>query len=599
MATTTTTPAAGAGEMQRTINWTGAFWVASGVPALVLFSIGGIGGVTGKLACLVWFVSMLMGFIQSFTYAEIAGLFQNKSGGAPIYGATAWLRYGKVFAPLSVWCYWFAWSPVLGFGSYIAAQYILNASAPIPAADAPNVLAWVTAHAHDLTASSKEVVDWLAANAGKTAQDAMTALLTQNAIAALTPAIRTWTLFGPDWSPFSFSAPFFIGAVLLLIAFFVQHRGILATSSVTMVVGLLVIIPMLIVGIVPLLNGAVDWKNLTNLVPPKVAYTTDDGAWNLPGWSLFLSGVFLAGWSTYGFETAVCYTREFKDPKNDSFRAIFYSGLLCLLLFSLVPFTFQGYLGVAGMNDPSILDGSGVAAAMARMVAGGNMLVQGLLVAIMILALILSIITAMAGSSRTLYQGSKDGWLPRYLSYLNENGAPTRAMWTDLIFNLFLLAIACKNINYFYLMFAISNVGYMIFNFMNLNAGWMHRIDSGHVDRPYRAPTLLLAAGTVLAFINAGLIGAGARIYNPFGNDYWSWFNPMWDGIIAALLIVPIFYYRHYIVDDGKFPEGMLEDIGLKGQDLGERKAGMLPYAALLGGVAAMLVASWIFFAPK
>jgi len=52
----------------------------------------------------------------------------------------------------------------------------------------------------------------------------------------------------------------------------------------------------------------------------------------------------------------------------------------------------------------------------------------------MILALVLCIMTAMAGSSRTLYQGSVDGWLPRYLSHVNEHGAPTRAMWTDLVF---------------------------------------------------------------------------------------------------------------------------------------------------------------------
>ncbi|WP_204266587.1 hypothetical protein, partial [Escherichia coli] len=63
------------GQLHRSINWTGAFWVASGVPALVLFSVGGIAGNTGKLAFLIWTLSMLMGFIQSFTYAEIAGLF--------------------------------------------------------------------------------------------------------------------------------------------------------------------------------------------------------------------------------------------------------------------------------------------------------------------------------------------------------------------------------------------------------------------------------------------------------------------------------------------------------------------------------------------
>ena len=95
-ATTTDVLVPGAGQqLQRTIDWRGAFWVASGVPALVLFSIGGIAGTTGTLAFLVWTFSMMMGFIQSFTYAEIAGLFPNKSGGASIYGATAWLPYSQ------------------------------------------------------------------------------------------------------------------------------------------------------------------------------------------------------------------------------------------------------------------------------------------------------------------------------------------------------------------------------------------------------------------------------------------------------------------------------------------------------------------------
>src|SRR5687767_4759228 len=38
----TSTTANGDHALKRTINWQGAFWVASGVPALVLFSIGGI-----------------------------------------------------------------------------------------------------------------------------------------------------------------------------------------------------------------------------------------------------------------------------------------------------------------------------------------------------------------------------------------------------------------------------------------------------------------------------------------------------------------------------------------------------------------------------
>ncbi|NHT77099.1 amino acid/polyamine/organocation transporter (APC superfamily) [Rhizobium sp. PP-F2F-G38] len=557
------------GKLHRSINWTGAFWVASGVPALVLFSIGGIAGTVGTLAFAVWIVSMIMGFIQSFTYAEIAGLFPNKSGGASIYGASAWVRYAKPIAPLSVWCNWFAWSPVLSLGCSIAAAYILNALAPVPAVD------------------SASVIDWIAANgATLTVPDAEKAAA---AISALTPSIRTWTLFQTTLGPVSLSlnAAFFIGAILMLVTFAVQHRGILGTAKVQKYIGLVVIIPMVIVGVVPLVTGGVNWSNFSPLVPLATPYAPEPGAWNVAGWTLVLGGMFIAAWSTYGFETAVCYTSEFRDPGKDTFKAIFFSGLLCLALFSLVPFTFQGVLGLNGMLATPIVDGSGVAAAMAHMVGGGA-LIESLLVMLMILALMLCLMTAMAGSSRTLYQGSVDGWLPKYLSHVNEHGAPTRAMWTDLIVNLVVLAIACADATSFFFILAVSNCGYIIFNFLNLNAGWLHRIDSGHIARPYRAPTVLLALGGIFAFLNAVFMGAGAKVWNPMA---------LWAGIITAALIIPVFFYRHYIQDRGQFPAQMLEDLGVKPGETMHRKAGMLPYLTLIAGVAVVFLSNWFFSA--
>ncbi len=577
-------------SLHRSIDWKGAFWVASGVPALVLFSIGGIAGTAGKVAFLVWLVSMLMGFIQSFTYAEIAGLFPNKSGGASVYGAAAWVRYSKLIAPLSVWCNWFAWSPVLSLGCSIAAAYILNALFPIPAADSPQVVAWIQAHASSITADSVRVTEWLAANAGKTAADAVSALLAQDGVTAFTPAVRSWSLYSHALGPvtFSLNATFWIGAILMLLTFAVQHRGILGTASVQKYIGLLVIVPMLIVGVVPILTGQIDWSNYTPIVPLAAAYAPEPGSWNIGGWTLILGGLFIAAWSTYGFETAICYTREFRNPKTDTFKAIFYSGLLCLLLYTLVPFTFQGVLGLEGMLATPIVDGSGVAHAMASMV-GGSGFVTNILVMLMILALILSIMTAMAGSSRTLYQGSIDGWLPRYLRHVNEHGAPTRAMWTDLIFNLAVLAIAAADATSFFFILAVSNVGYIIFNFLNLNSGWIHRIDNAHVERPWRAPTILLALGGVFAFVNAVFMGAGAKVWNPMA---------LWAGFITAAMIVPVFLFRHYVQDKGVFPEHMLTDLNLKPEQLKERKAGILPYLTLVAGLAVVLVSNWIFQLP-
>ncbi len=581
----------GSGELVRALDWKGAFWVAAGVPPLVLFSIGGIAGTTGKLAFLVWTISVIMGFLQSFTYAEIAGMFGNKSGGASVYGATAWLRYSKFIAPLSVWCNWFAWSPVLSLGCAIAAGYILNSLWPIPAANSQAVIDWVAANLASLKPDDPRVVEWLAANAGKTAQDGVTALLSTDGVVALTPAFRTWELLGipiPGLGTLHFNSTFVIGAILMAIILWIQHRGIATTASAQKWLAIIVLVPLLLVGLVPIVTGGINGANVTGLLPPTAAYSGVDGTWNLGGWTLFLGGLYIAAWSTYAFETAVCYTRELKNPKTDTFKAILASGILGCLFFILIPYTFQGVLGHSGMLAPGIVDGTGVGEALGNMIGGGKVLTQ-IFVILMIMALFLAIMTAMAGSSRTLYQGSRDGWLPKYLSRVNSHGAPTGAMWTDFVFNLFLLALASDLGGYFFVL-AVSNVGYIIFNFLNLNSGWIHRVDSGHVERPWKAPTWLIGVNTVLAFVNALFLGAGAKV--------WGYSNALWVGLVFAALIFPVFYYRHYMQDGGRFPKGALDELGLKEGDMGERKAGMWPYVTLVAGAVVVLWANWFFQLP-
>jgi amino acid transporter len=534
---TAITEPTGERTLHRTIDWKKTFWIASGVPPLVLFSIGGIAATVGTPSYIVWTLSILMGFTQSFTYAEIAGMFPNKSGGAPIYGASAWMRYGKIFGPLSVWSYWLAWSPVLAIGSGIAAGYILIGFFPADSA----VNTW------QLTLANLDFI-----NKGLTLR---------------------------------INAVFFLGAALLLLTFLIQHRGILRTAWVQTGIGIVVTVPLLIVALWPIVSGHVLTMNLGPLVPLGDANGPNypfNGAWDKSGWTLFLGGMFIAAWSTYGFETAVNYTSELTNPATDTFKAIFFSGILCLVIFILVPFTFQGALGVKAMLDPGIYDGSGVAKAMASMFGSAGV-IYFLMVILLILALVLSIITAMAGSSRTLYQGSVDGWLPKYLSYVNEHGAPTRAMWTDLCFNLILLMMS----NYLFVL-AVSNCLYIIFNFINLNSGWLHRIDSGDVRRPWRAPNWLLGAGAILSFVNMFFMGAGANIYGS---------NTLELGLIGALLIIPIFIYRHYIQDKGRFPSKMLADLHVSLEALEIRKAGVLPYVTILGGAFIVAAAWWYYWA--
>jgi amino acid transporter len=539
-----------AAGLERGIDWTGAFWVASGVPPLVLFSIGAVAATVGKLSWVIWIASIAMGFIQSFTYAEIAGLFPNKAGGTSIYGAIAWVRYGKLVAPISVWCNWFAWSPVQATGSALAAGYILS---------------------------------------GLFAPDS---------------AINTWQLTLLDLGHLKtglslrINAVFLLGAVILLAVKFIQDGGILRSANTTKILGISAMIPLLLIGIVPLVTGDIVKANFFPLAPlaHDALGRVADGTWNMAGVTVFAAGMFLAAWSTYGFETAVCYTGEFKNPKTDTFKAIFYSGLLCVVVYTLVPFAFQGYLGLGALVHPAVVDaagnvttaaeyggmlapdiysGMGVATIMAKMVHAGQ-LVGVIVVIMLILALVLSLMTSMAGSSRTLYQASLDGWLPKYLAKVNSHGAPTNAMLTNLGFNLVLLLLSDS-----VFVIGAANIGYLIFNFLNLNAGWIHRLDRPRQERPWRAPTWILAAGAVLSFVNLAFMGFGADVYGA---------GTLKTGLVFAALIVPVFVYRHYIQDKGSFPQEMAEDLEMVGGERIIKRAGVWPYVVLALGIAVVAI---------
>ncbi len=66
-------------------------------------------------------------------------------------------------------------------------------------------------------------------------------------------------------------------------------------------------------------------------------------------------------------------------------------------------------------------------------------------------------------------------------------------------------------------------------------------------------------------------------------------------GSRPPFLILPVFWYRHYVRDGGKFPGHMLDDLGLEGSDLAVRKVGVLPDVTLAGGLAVVLVAHFTF----
>ena len=112
----------------------GGVTVAAGVPAaLVLFSMGGISATVG-LACPGW-----SGQFRSFSalpnpssMPRSRACIPPKTGGAAVHGATAWIRYSRILAPLSLWANWLAWTPVLAIGAGLGAGYLLSIFLELP-----------------------------------------------------------------------------------------------------------------------------------------------------------------------------------------------------------------------------------------------------------------------------------------------------------------------------------------------------------------------------------------------------------------------------------------------------------------------------------
>ncbi len=522
-------------SLRREISWTHAVGIATGVPALVLFSIGAIASTVGSPSWLVWVLSVIIGTFQMFTYAEVVSMFSNKSGGAAVAGSLAWLPYSKAVPAISAWCYWLAWSPVLAIGTTIASGYILTSFFP---ADS---------------------------------------------------IVNTWQLtlvnlsfIQPDLT-LRVNANFLVSVALLLVVFLIQHGGILRAARFQVIFAVASLLPLGIIGILPLITGKADLHQLVPVVPlaHDAAGKVVPGAWDMAGITLFVGALGLAAWSSYGIEACLVYAREFKRPNVDTIKASLATAALCLFFYAVVPVSFQAFLGLDGISDPKIADGSGVAAAMAKMVSTSPV-VTAIIVAMLIITLLLSVLTAMSGSSRTLYQASVDGFLPKYLSKTNSHGVPGNAMWTDIAMNLVLLLVS-NNV----FLLALSNVCYLVFNFINLEAGWIHRMDRPDQKRPYKSPTWLIAFGALLGFVNLFFVGMGSNV---FGAGVLKW------GLITAFLVLPFFLYRHYVVDKGVFPAALTEIAadGAGASDLHVGKAGILPYVAAAAGALIVAIGAYL-----
>ena len=61
-------------------------------------------------------------------------------------------------------------------------------------------------------------------------------------------------------------------------------------------------------------------------------------------------------------------------------------------------------------------------------------------------------------------------------------------------------------------------------------------------------------------------------------------------GLLFAALIIPVFFYRHYVQDKGIFPPEMASDLEMVGGERMVHRAGIWPYAVLAAGIATVAI---------
>ncbi len=108
-------------QLLKAMRWYDGFVVALANPGFLIGSLGfSIGALGGWGAMFLWGVSMFLGVLQNWIYAESAAMFPDKPGGISLYANEGWRRYFTFVGPVATFGYWFAWSSVLAlFGVLI------------------------------------------------------------------------------------------------------------------------------------------------------------------------------------------------------------------------------------------------------------------------------------------------------------------------------------------------------------------------------------------------------------------------------------------------------------------------------------------------
>jgi amino acid transporter len=373
-------------------------------------------------------------------------------------------------------------------------------------------------------------------------------------------------------------APVSIGVLLItffgLIGLFVPcYLGIRLGATFATILGVVSMIPLTLLVFLPVFKpSSFHWHNISGFhyADPKTA-----GAVFFFGW------IFVISWNAIAMEAAACYIGECRDPARDAKIALTAEGLYGVFIYIATAVVFVGVLGASLKTaDPLTLYTT-----FTDRIFGNAGWVKYIIGIPLVFALLLSVLNAIMGVARSLFQASEDRLLPRFFMHQNKHHVPDRAM----IFNV-ICAMLVGLFGSPLRIYIFSNVGYIVAVAASLYGYFLMRQFQPQRISPFRMPEffkwIALACALFLTFdYIIGGFNSPDIVVGP-GQGHFLYFL----GLIIVAAYVPLYWWRKIsdkrlgLTDDAEMPVvagspgGIDLDLSAPQLEiLGESEAGAFP----------------------
>jgi amino acid transporter len=240
-------------------------------------------------------------------------------------------------------------------------------------------------------------------------------------------------------------------------------------------------------------------------------------------------------WNALAMEAAACYVGECRNPRRDAKIALTAEGLYGVFVYIGTAVVFVAVLGASLKTaDPLTLYTS-----FCDHIFGNSPWVKYVIGIPLVFALILSVLNAIMGVGRSLFQASEDALLPRWFMHKNKHHVPDRAMAFNVV-----AAIIVSFFGSPVRIYIFSNVGYMVavvpafVGYFVMRQFQKDRISPFRLPAAMRWVALLMAAFFTFTFFVGGWNSPGI-VVGP-GTSHFLFIL----GVIIVLAYVPLYWWR-------------------------------------------------------